>query len=274
MVKVRVGHENSGAVELHCDDVGFGPTVVLVHGWPYGAIAWEKQTTELLSAGYRVVTCDRRGHGNSSVSTMGFDLDTLADDLNLIFTQLDLCDCALFGIGIGCADVARYIGTFGSDRLRRVAFVSATPPAGSAPDGDGLFGQRLVSGLRQDRATFLHGFVAEAFRATESPDGEGAAPYAENAHWVSAISVCAHVQLASAAIFAADYCDDLARIAAPVLVVHGDADHVSALKESAQVICEHLVDGQLVVIPGGPHAIAWTHAELVSSALIKFLQAS
>ena len=119
MPYVTVGEENSAPVTLHYEDRGSGRPVVLIHGFPLSGRSWEKQTTGLLASGYRVVTYDRRGFGQSSQPSFGYDYDTFAHDLHLLLCQLDLRDIALVGMSMGGGEVARYLGTFGSERVSR-----------------------------------------------------------------------------------------------------------------------------------------------------------
>src|SRR5512138_715059 len=124
MPYITVGRENSGEIELYYEDHGTGNPVVLIHGWPLSGDSWEKQVPALLEAGYRVITYDRRGFGRSSRPASGYTYDTFAEDLNKLMIKLDLNDATLAGFSMGGGEVARYIGTFGSRRVRSVAFIS------------------------------------------------------------------------------------------------------------------------------------------------------
>src|SRR5689334_25007119 len=118
MASIRVGQENSAPIELHYDDLGSGEPVVLIHGWPLDSRSWEPQIPVLLAAGYRVITYDRRGFGRSSRPATGYDFDTLAADLGTLLRELDLGDVTVVGFSLGTGEVARYIGRYGTDRLR------------------------------------------------------------------------------------------------------------------------------------------------------------
>src|SRR5438445_11755991 len=128
MPYVTVGQENSGTMDLSYEDHGSGKPVVLIHGYPLSGRSWERQTLALLREGYRVVTYDRRGFGKSSQPTTGYDYDTFAEDLNKLITKLELRDVALVGFSMGGGEVARYLGTYGSDRVQKAAFLAAVPP--------------------------------------------------------------------------------------------------------------------------------------------------
>src|SRR5882724_5785170 len=114
----HVGQENSSPIAIHYEDIGSVQPVVLIHGFPLSGRSWEKQIPPLLNAGFRVITYDRRGFGNSSQPSVGYDYDTFAHDLNRLLTELDLHDVVLGGFSMGGGEVARYLGTYGSDRVR------------------------------------------------------------------------------------------------------------------------------------------------------------
>src|ERR1700730_18886628 len=116
MPYVTVGKENSGNIDVYYEDHGSGRPVVLIHGWPLSGASWEKQLPALLDAGYRVITYDRRGFGNSSKPTSGYDYDTFAEDLDKVLTKLELREVALVGFSMGGGEVARYLGKTGSER--------------------------------------------------------------------------------------------------------------------------------------------------------------
>ena len=110
MGTITVGRENTTPIEIYYEDHGSGPAVVLLHGWPLDSRSWEPQLLPLLSAGYRVITYDRRGFGRSSRPTGGYDFDTLAADLDKLLTELDLHDATLVGFSLGTGEAARYVG--------------------------------------------------------------------------------------------------------------------------------------------------------------------
>src|SRR5919198_3861400 len=128
MPVIKVGKENSGNIELYYEDHGTGQPVVLIHGWPLSGRSWEKQVPALLDAGYRVITYDRRGFGESSKPIFGYEYDTLAEDLHKLITKLDLREVALVGFSMGGGELARYLGKYGSERVSSAAFIAAIPP--------------------------------------------------------------------------------------------------------------------------------------------------
>src|SRR4030088_3151296 len=123
--KIKVGRENTADIELYYQDLGSGKAVILIHAWPLSGRSWEKQMSALLKAGYRVITYDRRGFGASSQPSSGYEYDTLTADLHMLITTLDLYDAALVGISMGGGEVAKYVGTYGSQAIRNALFIRA-----------------------------------------------------------------------------------------------------------------------------------------------------
>ena len=120
---VKVGEENSTPIEIYYEDHGSGPPVVLIHGWPLNGDAWEKQTSALLAAGHRVITYDRRGFGRSSKPGIGYNYDTFASDLDILLNTLNLTDVSLVGHSMGTGEITRYIGRYGTKRLRKAVLI-------------------------------------------------------------------------------------------------------------------------------------------------------
>src|SRR3981081_1594347 len=125
---ITVGRENTDDIDLYYEDHGTGPPVVLIHGYPLNGHSWEKQERVLLEAGHRVIAYDRRGFGQSSQPTVGYDYDTFAADLNALLEQLDLNGVVLVGFSMGSGEVTRYLGKYGSTRVKKAALLGAIPP--------------------------------------------------------------------------------------------------------------------------------------------------
>src|SRR5436190_24242297 len=125
---IAVGGENSKSIDLYHEDLCSGPPVVLIHGWPLSGASWENQTAALLAAGRRVITYDRRGFGSSSKPSIGYDYDTFAADLNAVLTTLDLQKVDLVGFSMGTGEVTRYLGKYGSARLRKAVLIGTLGP--------------------------------------------------------------------------------------------------------------------------------------------------
>src|SRR6266849_273490 len=125
---IKVGQENSQPIEIHYEGYGSGSPVVLIHGWPLNGDAWEKQTAALLTAGHRVITYDRRGFGRSSKPGIGYNYDTFASDLEALLSALDLTDVSLVGHSMGTGEITRYIGKYGTRRLRKAVLIGTLAP--------------------------------------------------------------------------------------------------------------------------------------------------
>src|SRR5215831_1863809 len=167
MSYLKIGEENSGSIALYHEDHGAGSPVVLIHGYPLSGRAWDKQVPVLLDAGHRVITYDRRGFGDSSRPSTGYDYDVFASDLKMLLDELDLRDVTLVGHSMGTGEVTRYIGKYGSDRIARGVLVSPIPPflleADDNPDGlpDSLF-QGFVESAKADTPGWMKGFLDKA----------------------------------------------------------------------------------------------------------------
>src|SRR4026207_1309818 len=164
MSTISVGKENSTSVDLYYEDHGKGSPVVLIHGWPLSGASWEKQTAALLAAGYRVITYDRRGFGRSSKPAAGYNYDTFASDLDKLLKKLDLKKVALVGFSMGSGEVTRYIGKYGTARVRKAVLIGTLGPylvkKSDNPEGvDAKVFEGIKAAIRADRPAFLREFL-------------------------------------------------------------------------------------------------------------------
>ena len=275
MPYVTVGQENSGNIDIYYEDHGSGPPVVLIHGYPLTGRAWDKQVPVLLAAGRRVIAYDRRGFGRSSQPTVGYDYDTFAADLMAVMDTLDLRDAVLVGHSMGTGEVTRYLGRYGSGRVAKGVLVSAIPPfllqAADNPEGlpKGLF-DGFVENAKADAPAWMKAFL-DNFYNIDVLGGTLVSDQAYQASWNIAAAASAAAAVACIPTWGTDFRADLARIDVPMLVIHGDADRTLPYDKTAARLPGLLKDLQLVTIAGGPHAIAWTHADQVNRALLDFL---
>jgi len=272
---ITVGRENSADIDLYYEDHGTGKPVVLIHGWPLSGASWERQLPALLEAGYRVITYDRRGFGNSSKPTSGYDYETLTSDLHELLTKLDLRDAALVGFSMGGGEVARYFGAYGSERVSKAVFMSAVPPfLLKTPDNPAGVDGSVFDGIRQaiaaDRPAYLSQFLA-AFYNVDILRGKKVSDEVVRLSWNVAASASPVGTLACVQEWLTDFREDLKRITVPTLVVHGDADRILPLAATGERTPEFVRGSRLVVVPGGPHGLNWTHAEEVNRELLAFL---
>jgi len=276
MATVTVGQENNTDIEIYYEDHGAGQPVVLIHGYPLSGRAWDKQVPVLLDAGHRVITYDRRGFGKSSQPASGYDYDTFAADLHALMEHLDLRDAILAGHSMGTGEVTRYLGAFGSGRVAKGVLVSPIPPyLLQAPDNPDGVPQSLFDGFTQaaraDTPAWMKGFL-DTFYNIDTLRGTLVSDQAWQASWNLAVTASATAAVACIGTWTTDFRDDLPKIGVPILVVQGDADQVLPLDKTGQRLPGLIKDMELVVIEGGPHAIAWTHAGQVNTALLDFLR--
>jgi pimeloyl-ACP methyl ester carboxylesterase len=276
MPTVTVGQENNADIEIHYEDHGAGQPIVLIHGYPLSGRAWDKQVPVLLDAGHRVITYDRRGFGQSSQPTVGYDYDTFAADLNTLLEYLDLSDAVLVGHSMGTGEVTRYLGRYGPARVAKGVLVAPIPPfLLQTPDNPDGVPQALFDGFAQaaraDTPTWMKGFLDNFYNA-DTLRGTLVSDQAYQASWNLAVTASATAAVACIPTWATDFRDDLPKIDVPVLVIHGDADQVLPLDKTGQRLPALIKDVQLTVVEGGPHAIPWTHVGQVNTALLDFIR--
>jgi pimeloyl-ACP methyl ester carboxylesterase len=276
MPTVTVGRENSAGIEIYYEDHGAGQPVVLIHGYPLSGRAWDKQVPVLLEAGHRVITYDRRGFGQSSQPAAGYDYDTFAADLSTVLDHLDLHDAVLVGHSMGTGEVTRYLGTHGSARVARGVLVAPIPPyLLQTPDNPDGVPQALFDGFVQaataDAPAWMKGFL-DTFYNIDTLRGTLVSDQAFQASWNLAVTASATAAVACIPTWATDFRDDLPQIDVPILVVQGDADQVLPLGKTGERLPGLIKDVQLTVVEGGPHAIPWTHAGQVNTALLNFIR--
>jgi non-heme chloroperoxidase len=273
---VTVGQENSADIEIYYEDHGAGQPVVLIHGYPLSGRAWDKQVAAVLEAGYRVITYDRRGFGQSSQPTTGYDYDTFAADLKTLLEHLDLREAVLVGHSMGTGEVTRYLGRYGSAQVAKGVLVAPIPPyllqTGDNPEGVpvGLF-DGFVQAATADTPAWMKGFL-DNFYNIDTLRGTLVSDQAWQASWNLAVSASATAAVACIPTWATDFRDDLPEIDVPVLVIQGDADQVLPLDKTGKRLPALIKDVQLIVVEGGPHAIPWTHAAQVNTALLDFIR--
>jgi non-heme chloroperoxidase len=275
MSSIAVGRMNSGSIDLYYEDHGSGRPVVLIHGWPLSGASWERQIAALLPAGYRVVTYDRRGFGQSSKPTVGYDYDAFADDLHKLLTHLDMHDVTLVGFSMGTGEVARYLGAYGSKRVRSAVFLASVPPfLLKTPDNPrgvdaGVF-EAIKQSIVADRHAYLSRFLAD-FYNVDVFGGERVSEQVVQLGWNVAAGASPKGMLDCISAWTTDFRNDLRRVDVPALVVHGSADRILPLAATGDPLHERLRGSRLVVVEGGPHGFIWTHSEQVNRELLAFL---
>lgn len=268
---------SSGSVEIHYEDTGGdGRPVVLVHGWPLSGASWSEQVPALTAAGHRVVTYDRRGFGRSGKpgTDSAYDYDTLTGDLHALLTGLDLKDVSLVGFSMGGGEVARYLGTYGDDRIHSAVLAASVPPCLLKDDvhPDGALTADDVAGmqdqLRADREAFLQGFLTNFFSAGDDLK-------VTEAQRQEALGLAAQADLHAAAecigSWVTDFTGDLAKVSVPLLVIHGDSDGIVPFEVSGQRSAAAVSHSELVTVSDAPHGLNVSHADEFNTALLEFL---
>lgn len=277
MPRLNVGTDNGQPVELYFEDAGEGRPVVLVHGWPLSGRSWEKQVPALVAEGYRAITYDRRGFGQSSQPWNGYDYDTFAADLHVLIEYLDLTDVTLVGFSMGGGEVARYLGRYGADRISKAVFAAAVPPYLRVTDdnpGGGIDEATLNGfheGIRNDRVAFVDGFVTNFFAVKGRTDLVSEQTRSYNAQ-IAAFASPKGTLDCTTAFTNTDFRDDLKAFTVPTLVIHGDSDAIVPVEVSGQRTAEAIENSKLVIVPDAPHGLNVTHAEVFNAELLAFLR--
>jgi non-heme chloroperoxidase len=278
MPYVTVGEENSGDIELYYEDQGSGQPVVLIHGYPLNGASWERQTRELLAAGFRVITYDRRGFGASSKVASGYNYDTFASDLDAVLSVLDLHDVILVGFSMGTGELARYVGKFGSERVAKLAFLASLEPflvkTDDNPDGvpKDIF-DGIETAAKADRFAWYIDFFSNFYNLDENL-GSRISQAAVNGSWNVAVSSAPAAAYAVVPSWIEDFRADVAAVKAsgiPALIVHGTNDRILPIDVAGRRFRKALPDAEYVEIDGAPHGMLWTHAAEVNEVLLRFV---
>jgi non-heme chloroperoxidase len=275
MPQLKVGVENSGDIEIHYEDHGSGRPIVLIHGYPLDGNSWERQERVLLAQGYRVITYDRRGFGRSSQPTVGYDYDTFAADLNTLLEHLNLNGIVLGGFSMGTGEVTRYLGKYGSSRVRKAALFGVIPPfllkTADNPEGvDKSVFEGIKAAIVADRYAYFQDFFNN-FYNVDVLGGTKISDRAWQASFNVAVGSSPYATYACVDTWLTDFRQDLPKIDVPTLVVHGTEDRILPYQATAKRLPGLIKNLRLVTVEGGPHNIGWTHPDEVNKALLEFL---
>ena len=264
--------------QIYYKDWGAGQPVVFSHGWPLSADSWETQMIFLATRGYRCIAHDRRGHGRSSQTWDGNDMDTYADDLANLIETLDLNHAALIGFSAGGGEVARYIGRHGTKRVAKAALISAVPPlmlqTPANPGGLPIATfDAIRAGCSADRSQFYKNLASGPFFGFNRPGAkvsEGMVDW----FWMQGMQAGHKNTFDCIEAFSeTDFTADLKQFDVPTLVVHGDDDQVVPIGASGLASAQLVPNAVLKVYPGAPHGLTYTHKDVLNADLLVFLKA-
>ena len=262
--------------QIYYKDWGSGPVVVFSHGWPLSSDAWEGQMLFLAQQGFRVVAHDRRGHGRSSQSSAGNEMNTYADDLAAVLETLDLRNATLVGHSTGGGEVSRYVGRHGTQRLAKVVLIGAVPPmlVRTAANPDGIpkdaFDQ-MRAAVAADRAQFWKEF-AMPFYGANRPGARVSQGTLDQFWRVSMQGGLKNVYECIKAFSETDFTEDLRKFDVPTLLLHGEDDQIVPVDITARK-SEKLIRGaKAIYYPGAPHGLTVTHQDRVNADLLAFLR--
>jgi non-heme chloroperoxidase len=265
------------ATEIYYEDIGQGSPVVLIHGWPLSHRMWEGQVNALVAAGHRCVSYDRRGFGDSGRPTGGYDYDTFTSDLNDLLTSLDLRDVTLAGFSMGGGEVVRYLGRYGTSRVRKAMLIGAVPPfllkTPDNPGGvDGSVFDGMLEGVMTDRIAFLESFMKNFFNWTpgSGTPSDDVVAFSKSIAWTASPI---GTQQCIVAFGRTDFRADLAKIDVPTLVIHGDRDQIVPIEVSGHLSAQQIAGARLAVVKGAPHGLNATHGAELNALMLEFLKA-
>jgi non-heme chloroperoxidase len=267
----------SDGTEIFFKDWGSGPPIVFSHGWPLSADDWDTQLMFFLLQGYRVVAHDRRGHGRSTQTDGGHDMDHYADDLAAVVAHLDLRDAVHVGHSTGGGEVVRYLARHGEDRVAKAVLISSVPPLMVQTEANpGGLPKSVFDGFQNSVATgrseFYRDLASGPFYGFNRPGAKSSEPIIEN-WWRQGMMGGAKAHYDGIVAFSqTDFTEDLKKITVPVLVMHGDDDQIVPYADSGPLSAELVQDGTLKTYPGFPHGMPTTEAATINADLLAFLR--
>jgi len=258
-------------------DWGKGPPIVFSHGWPLSSDDWDSQMMFFLNHGYRVIAHDRRGHGRSSQTADGHDMDHYADDLATLMAHLNIKDAVHVGHSTGGGEVVRYIARHGSSRVAKAVLISAVPPlmVKTAANPGGL-PKEVFDGFQAqaayNRAQFFLDVPSGPFYGFNRP-GVKPIPGVIQNWWRQGMMGGAKAHYDGIVAFSqTDFTEDLRKISVPTLVMHGDDDQIVPYADSGPLSAKLVKGAILKAYKGFPHGMPTTQAERINADLLEFIK--
>jgi non-heme chloroperoxidase len=255
-------------------DWGKGQPVVFSHGWPLNADAWDEQLFFFASNGYRAIAHDRRGHGRSTQTSYGNDMNTYADDLAALVEALDLRSAIHIGHSTGGGEVARYIGRHGTERVAKAVLVGAVPPGmlktAKNPDGVPIEEfDKIRAGVKGDRSQFWKD-LSFPFYGANRP-GSTVSEGVRDAFWLMSMQAGFPASYDCIKAFSeSEFTDDLGKFDVPTLVIHGDDDQIVPINVGGLRSSKMIKGATLKIYKGAPHGLMTTHKVQFNTDLLEF----
>jgi non-heme chloroperoxidase len=264
--------------EIFYKEWGVGQPIVFHHGWPLSGDDWDNQMMFFSERGYRVIAHDRRGHGRSSASATGNDMDTYAADVAAVTTHLGLRNAIHIGHSTGGGEVIRYVARYGSNgQVAKAILIGAIPPIlGKSPGNPNGVPPEVIDGIRAgvagNRAQFYRDFAQGPFYGFNRP-GATVSPAVSDNWFRQAMTGDIKAQYDCITAFTdTDFTADLKSLEQPVLVMHGEDDQIAPIATTGRVAATLLKQGTLKTYPGFPHGMATTHADIINADILAFLR--
>jgi non-heme chloroperoxidase len=264
-------------VRIFFKDWGSGQPIVFSHGWPLSADDWDAQMLFFVSQGYRVIAHDRRGHGRSTQTADGHDMDHYADDLATLTAHLNLKDAIHVGHSTGGGEVAHYLGRHGESRVAKAVLISAVPPIMvKTPNNPGGLPKEVFDGLQAqlaaNRAQFYRDLPAGPFYGFNRPNVKPIEGVIQN-WWRQGMMGGAKAHYDGIVAFSqTDFTRDLKEISVPTLVMHGDDDQIVPYADSGPLTAKLVKNAILKTYPGFPHGMCTTEAPTINADLLAFIR--
>jgi non-heme chloroperoxidase len=263
-------------IEIYYKDWGSGQPIVFSHGWPLSADDWDTHMLFFLNQGYRVIAHDRRGHGRSTQTADGHDMDHYADDLAALTKHLDLKQAVHVGHSTGGGEVVHYVAR-NESRVAKAAIISAVPPLMvKTPANPGGLPKKVFDDMQAqlaaNRSQFSYDLAAGPFYGYNRPGAEASQPVILN-WWRQSMMGGAKAHYDGIVAFSqTDFTEDLKKITVPVLVMHGDDDQIVPYADSAPLSAKLLKNGTLKTYKGFPHGMPTTKADVIDADLLAFIR--
>jgi non-heme chloroperoxidase len=261
-------------IQIAYADYGHGRPVVLIHGWPLSKEMWEYQVDDLVNAGFRVIKYDRRGFGHSTKPWLGYDYNSLTEDLNDLMEELDLRDAVLVGFSMGGGEAVRYLNRYGNERVSKLVLISAVVPylgkAGDNPEGvDQSVFDEIMANLKKDRIGFLDEF-GKKFFGVNLINHPVSAPLLDYYRMLASVASPKATEQCAFAFAQTDFRTDVQAVKVPTLIIHGSADQTVPIKASSDRTAALIPGSKYLVYEGAPHGLFYTHKEKLNKDLISF----